>query len=107
MRVVALVLCVFAACNFDQERFDDRKCNSDPDCRPDEECTTGYCIQRSCGSPSDCGDGHEFACTGGACVVRACSTLADCSLGFACTTKFCAAGCADHDEDGVPAGTGC
>jgi hypothetical protein len=90
-KYIALVLCFVAACGFDQKKFDDRKCNADPDCRPDQTCTNNFCTQVQCVAAADCGASNEFDCTAGLCVARDCLGPSDCSLGYACTDGFCRA----------------
>ncbi|MBI5479777.1 MAG: hypothetical protein HY906_13015 [Deltaproteobacteria bacterium] len=104
---VALVVVVSGSCRFDTARFDERRCAADGDCRPDETCTGGRCARRECQTAADCGPGHQYECAAGLCGARTCTADADCGLGFVCTGGFCAAGCPDHDGDGVGFGAGC
>ncbi|HLL25057.1 MAG TPA: hypothetical protein VK427_23140, partial [Kofleriaceae bacterium] len=90
MRVVVLVLCLVAACRFDERAFGERFCTGDQDCaRPDQSCIEHTCTQRACVTDIDCGADYAYACTAGGCVVRTCAGVAECALGFACSDGMC------------------
>ncbi len=102
IRILCL-LAVVSACSLDVGKFDDRRCQSDVECRPDEACRDSLCAQEQCTTPVDCGPGYQYECEVGGCVATACTSDAECDLGFSCMDGFCAMECtgADADVDGV------
>lgn len=98
-----LLLALVGACSIKTGAFEDRRCVSDSECRPDESCTGGYCVQRECTAPEDCGPGYEYSCDEGRCVASACTSGDQCPLGTDCVDGFCATACtgADADSDGI------
>jgi len=98
-----LLSVMLAACAFETGKFDDRRCLSELECRPDEACVESLCAQDTCTTPADCGPGYQYACEVGGCVAIGCAGVEDCGLGFSCMDGFCALECtgADADADGV------
>jgi hypothetical protein len=90
LRAVAGCLGAFVAscqCGFDAGKLDRLACTTAADCRFDQECESGTCVQRGCVEAEDCGRPGLFAC-----VDRFCEALGD--------------GDADADVDGdVDAGS--
>jgi large repetitive protein len=105
--VAIVVLGGLATCKLETGQFDDRGCNVDTDCRPDQTCTgQKLCAQLECTAPGDCGPGFQYDCQAGLCVATACNGVeGECALGYLCNmdTGFCAMECAgsDMDLDGV------
>ena len=100
---VLVLAAVLSACSFDVGKFDDRRCQSELACRPDETCQEGLCAQEACTTAADCGPGYQYACEVGGCVVAGCTGDTECALGYSCMDGYCAMECtgADADLDGV------
>lgn len=84
-------------------------CNSNLNCRPSEECSsgkckaksctddticgtfgqcdTGKCVEKNCSSDQECGDIGK--CTVGICIVKQCSTNDQCGSSGECKSGFC------------------
>ncbi|MBA3452856.1 MAG: thrombospondin type 3 repeat-containing protein, partial [Deltaproteobacteria bacterium] len=100
MTRILCLLAMLSACSIDVGKFDDRRCQSDVQCRPDEACRESLCAQTTCTTYIDCGAGYQYECEVGGCVVTACVTAAECELGFSCRDGFCATECTGRDVDG-------
>ncbi|HTL34404.1 MAG TPA: Ig-like domain-containing protein [Kofleriaceae bacterium] len=86
-----ICLLAFAACSFNRRDLDSRTCETADECEPQEDCTKGFCFQRPCQMPADCGPGLLYTCVSGGCRDKDCEADNECGAGFSCPGGYCAA----------------